>query len=64
MRSLVIGLAATLGIGGIFGSILVVMLGNSLNLLDFDWYYIMASKGMVILAVALLEVLRRSRALE
>lgn len=50
--------------GGIFGSILVVMLGNSLNLLDFDWYYITACKGFVILAVALLEVLRRSRALE
>ena len=57
------GTAVTGGRGSILGTavgaILIIVLNNSLNLLGVEWYVINALKGVMIIAVALLGVLRR-----
>ncbi len=46
-------------LGTVIGAILVIVLNNSLNLLGVEWYFINVLKGMMVLAVALLDVLRK-----
>ncbi len=56
------GTAVTGGRGSILGTatgaVLIIVLNNSLNLLGVEWYVINALKGVMIVAVALLGVLR------
>ena len=58
------GTSVTGGSGSILGTavgaVLIVVLNNSLNLLGVEWYVINALKGVMIVAVALLGVLRRT----
>jgi ribose transport system permease protein len=58
------GTAVTGGSGSILGTavgaVLIVVLNNSLNLLGVQWYVINALKGVMIVAVALLGVVRKA----
>jgi ribose transport system permease protein len=58
------GTAVTGGRGSILGTatgaVLIIVLNNSLNLLGVEWFVINALKGVMIVLVALLGVLRRA----
>jgi ribose/xylose/arabinose/galactoside ABC-type transport system permease subunit len=45
-------------LGTAIGAVLIIVLNNSLNLLGVEWYIINAIKGAMIIAVALLGILR------
>jgi ribose/xylose/arabinose/galactoside ABC-type transport system permease subunit len=45
--------------GTIIGTVLIVVMGNSLSLIGFNWYVINTIKGGILLVVALLDVKRR-----
>lgn len=45
-------------IGSVVGAILVVILNNSLNLMNIDWFIINVCKGTLILVVALFDMIR------
>jgi len=59
------GTSVTGGSGSIFGTaigaMLIIILNNSLNLLQVEWYVINALKGAMIVLVALLGVMRDAR---
>lgn len=48
-------------LGTAVGAVLIIVLNNSLNLLGVEWFVINALKGAMIIAVALLGVLRTGR---
>lgn len=47
-------------IGSVFGALIVQILSNALNLLGLDWYYITACKGLLIVALSLLNGWRKN----
>ena len=45
--------------GTLIGAVFIIVLNNSLRLLGVQWYVINVCKGMLVLAVAFLDVVRR-----